>query len=95
MHRLSHVLSQSFRPTCTFDDEKEYCVGSWDSKRDGESIDYVKRGCFNNGTCVGPNKCACSEGYVGYDCCRNVSMVTALYRMIAHVKNDGVDMIVQ
>lgn len=62
------ILIQSFRPRCSYDDEKEYCSGTWDSGAGGECVDHVKRGCFNNGTCVGPNKCSCSEGFMGEDC---------------------------
>ena len=31
-------------------------------------VDQVIRGCFNNGTCIGPNKCLCAEGWSGDDC---------------------------
>ena len=40
IHRLTHVLSQSFKPKRTCDDEKDYFVGTWDSK---------------TGSCIGPN----------------------------------------
>ena len=31
-------------------------------------MDEVIHGCFNNGTCVGPNMCACQGGWIGYSC---------------------------
>ncbi|KAF0687658.1 Aste57867_20642 [Aphanomyces stellatus] len=31
-------------------------------------VDYVLRGCYNNGTCVAPDTCACAPGWVGADC---------------------------
>ena len=42
-------------------------LGQWKIKG-GEWVDNVLRGCFNNGTCVAPNKCACKDGWNGYDC---------------------------
>lgn len=41
--------------------------GRWDDAG-GECIDYVLSGCFNNGTCVAPNVCACAPGWEGHDC---------------------------
>ena len=35
---------------------------------DGQCVDHVIRGCYNNGTCVAPNTCQCSEGWRGFDC---------------------------
>ena len=37
------------------------------------------RGCFNNGTCVGPNKCECAEGWMGYDCSVPICNQTCLH----------------
>lgn len=34
----------------------------------GGCVDYVLRGCFNNGTCVAPDTCACASGWSGSDC---------------------------
>jgi hypothetical protein len=34
----------------------------------GECTDYVLKGCYNNGTCIAPDVCACAEGWEGYDC---------------------------
>ncbi|OQS07103.1 hypothetical protein THRCLA_00879 [Thraustotheca clavata] len=31
-------------------------------------IDYVLRGCFNNGTCTAPDTCKCAPGWSGSDC---------------------------
>ncbi|ETW08218.1 hypothetical protein, variant 1 [Aphanomyces invadans] len=31
-------------------------------------VDTVRRGCFNNGTCVAPDECVCAAGWTGYDC---------------------------
>lgn len=42
-------------------------MGEW-RENSGQCIDHVVRGCYNNGTCIGPNKCECSEGWSGEDC---------------------------
>ena len=42
-------------------------VGEWRSAG-GECVDRVLRGCYNNGTCVGPNQCQCAPGWTGSDC---------------------------
>ena len=42
--------------------------GRWKEKKNGECIDEVIRGCYNNGTCVQPNVCKCSTGWTGYSC---------------------------
>jgi hypothetical protein len=35
--------------------------GRWTYSADNECIDYVLRGCYNNGTCIAPDVCACAE----------------------------------
>lgn len=57
----------AFRGSRVFDNMKEYRVGGWQAV-DGKCIDHVIRGCYNNGTCVAPNVCECSDGWKGYDC---------------------------
>jgi hypothetical protein len=42
--------------------------GFWNGTEGKECIDQVIRGCFNNGTCIGPNTCKCAEGWKGSDC---------------------------
>jgi hypothetical protein len=42
-------------------------MGEW-REAGGECVDQVVRGCFNNGTCVGPNECECTRGWSGNDC---------------------------
>jgi len=71
--RLSNIkiiiqdIDKSFRPRAYYTEAKAIILGQWKIK-DGEVVDHVLRGCFNNGTCVAPNKCACKFGWNGYDC---------------------------
>ena len=57
----------AYRPRVFYDDHKVYQRGRW-SQVGGECVDEVIHGCFNNGTCVGPNKCQCQGGWIGYSC---------------------------
>jgi hypothetical protein len=57
----------SFRPRIVYDNVKAHASGRW-FQEGGECVDQVVRGCFNNGTCVGPNQCECAEGWSGDDC---------------------------
>lgn len=57
----------AFRPRITYDDKKAYPTGRW-FQDDGECVDEVVRGCFNNGTCVAPDTCRCARGWTGSDC---------------------------
>lgn len=68
---LTNVLVQdtdiSFRPRIVYTDKKVISSGRW-KKTGGECVDYVVRGCYNNGTCIAPDVCRCSEGWTGDDC---------------------------
>ena len=57
----------AYRPRITYDDIRFHGVGRW-LELGGECVDEVIRGCYNNGTCVAPNTCQCSDGWTGYDC---------------------------
>jgi len=57
----------SFRPRIHYDDVKAHSFGEW-FEEGGQCVDEVVRGCYNNGTCVAPNTCACADGWTGYDC---------------------------
>ena len=57
----------SFRPRINYTDAKVTSIGRWRAAG-GECVDHVVRGCFNNGTCVAPDTCACAEGWSGQDC---------------------------
>jgi len=69
--KLYNVLVQdtdlSYRARVTYDLWKANATGRW-YQEGGECIDYVKRGCFNNGTCVAPDLCECAPGWSGDDC---------------------------
>lgn len=65
--RLVQDTDKSFRPRVHYDDKKAYPLGLW-FQEGGECVDHVVRGCFNNGTCVRPNQCKCTEGWTGSDC---------------------------
>lgn len=71
--RLSNIeiivqdTDTSFHPKTNYTEAKAIILGQWKIKG-GECVDHVLRGCFNNGTCVAPNKCACKDGWNGYDC---------------------------
>ena len=57
----------AYRPRIFHTDSHIYERGRW--KTDGgECVDYVLRGCYNNGTCIAPNTCRCAAGWKGYDC---------------------------
>ena len=58
----------SYRPRVGYTWEREWGHGRWDSQERGQCVDHVVRGCFNNGTCVAPNTCACAPGWEGHDC---------------------------
>jgi len=58
----------SYRPRVGYNYEREWGRGAWDVRDRGECVDHVVRGCFNNGTCVAPNTCACAQGWTGSDC---------------------------
>ena len=57
----------SFRSRLRFNDMRVIGPGRW-KVAGGECINEVIRGCFNNGTCVAPNTCKCSQGWVGSNC---------------------------
>ena len=57
----------SYRPRIIYNDMRVIHRGRWNVKG-GECIDQVLRGCYNNGTCVAPNQCACAPGWTGDDC---------------------------
>ena len=57
----------SYRPRISFNDFVVKHQGRW-VEMGGECRDEVIRGCYNNGTCVGPNQCICAKGWVGSDC---------------------------
>jgi hypothetical protein len=57
----------AYRPRVSYDVFKVTHLGRWVAAG-GECVNEVVRGCFNNGTCEGPNKCRCAVGWKGYDC---------------------------
>eukprot|EP00986_Skeletonema_menzelii_P003076 scaffold902_cov146-Skeletonema_menzelii.AAC.1 len=66
---LVQDTNEAFRPVITHDDKRSHVSGGrWFASRDEECVDRVVRGCFNNGTCVAPNKCECSPGWAGQFC---------------------------
>ncbi|KAL7692793.1 putative EGF-like domain, LCCL domain, six-bladed beta-propeller, TolB, LCCL domain superfamily [Plasmopara halstedii] len=58
----------SYRPQVVYTVEKVVRQGYWNTSVYGDCIDHVVHGCFNNGTCVGPNICECAIGWSGIDC---------------------------
>jgi hypothetical protein len=69
--KLANVLvvdtDKSFRQRVTYNYSKATSSGRW-MQAGGECVDEVIRGCYNNGTCIGPNKCRCAPGWTGFDC---------------------------
>lgn len=59
---------ESYRARVSYDDERTYISGRWFTSQDEVCVDAVKRGCYNNGTCVAPNTCECGSGWTGVDC---------------------------
>ena len=68
---LQGVLVQdtdlSFRPRVTYTNRRVEGLGWWVADG-GECVNEVVRGCYNNGTCIAPDKCKCAPGWSGYDC---------------------------
>jgi LCCL domain len=58
---------RAFEARVTYDNKSVTAVGRWE-EADGECIDQVLLGCFNEGTCMAPNTCKCAEGWEGDDC---------------------------
>ena len=57
----------AYRPRVKAYDTLFYANSRWNDTG-GVCIDYVVRGCYNNGTCIAPNTCQCAPGYGGNDC---------------------------
>ncbi len=57
----------TYRARVTYYDDRVDAVGRWISEG-GECVDKVLRGCYNNGTCIGPDKCLCAAGWRGSNC---------------------------
>jgi sugar lactone lactonase YvrE len=57
----------AYRPRVKAYDTLFYANSRWNDTG-GTCIDYVVRGCYNNGTCIAPNTCQCASGYGGRDC---------------------------
>jgi hypothetical protein len=57
----------AFRARVRYNSYTVTAAGRWVAAG-GECVDEVKRGCFNNGTCVAPNKCRCAKGWTGSAC---------------------------
>jgi hypothetical protein len=69
--RLQEVYTQdtdySFRARVTHTNERIRHDGRWKTAG-GTCVDEVIRGCYNNGTCVGPDTCRCAAGWSGSAC---------------------------
>eukprot|EP00804_Cyclotella_cryptica_P001991 CCRYP_007413-RA/>CCRYP_007413-RA protein AED:0.05 eAED:0.03 QI:0/0/0/1/1/1/4/0/2016 len=63
---LVQDTDESYRPRISYDDNRSYIEGL--ISKEEVCVDRVVRGCFNNGTCIAPNKCECSPGWTGKDC---------------------------
>jgi len=57
----------AFAPRLAYDNWTVTAAGRW-AEAGGECVDEVPAGCFNGGTCVAPNTCACAVGWEGSDC---------------------------
>ena len=74
----------AFRPRIASTVQYQSALGRWNDAG-GQCLDTVIRGCYNNGTCIAPNRCQCAEGYTGDDCsipvckneCKNFGNCTA------------------
>eukprot|EP00940_MAST-03C_sp_MAST-3C-sp2_P001490 g1490.t1 len=64
---MSDDPANVWTPSVVYTPFREIASGRWDVDG-GECTDYVMRGCFNRGVCVGANVCACAEGWTGDDC---------------------------
>jgi hypothetical protein len=61
----------AFGPRATYNDSAVASSGGWWTQAPGgsaECVDAVRLGCFNGGTCVAPDTCACAPGWTGVDC---------------------------
>ena len=74
----------AFRPRIASTVQYQSALGRWNDAG-GQCLDTVIRGCYNNGTCIAPNRCQCAKGYTGHDCsipvcenpCKNFGNCTA------------------
>ena len=70
--RQRSVLTQdtdlSFRPRVSYNNEVVIGYETRWVETEGECVDEVVRGCFNNGTCVAPGTCLCPTGWGGQSC---------------------------
>ena len=74
----------AFRPRIRSTNQFQSAIGRWNDAG-GQCLDTVIRGCYNNGTCIGPGLCQCAPGYTGHDCsipicinkCKNFGNCTA------------------
>lgn len=57
----------AYRSRVTYNDARVEGEGRWEQEG-GDCVDEVIRGCYNNGTCTGPNQCTCAPGWEGFDC---------------------------
>ena len=57
----------TYRPLLSYNDQTSIASGRWFIEG-GECVDRVLRGCYNNGTCIGPDTCACAPGWTGFNC---------------------------
>ena len=51
----------AYRPRVNYSHAMVTAAGRWYTSS-GECVNTVLRGCFNNGTCVGPDICECATG---------------------------------
>ena len=57
----------AFRPRAASTNQFQRAIGRWNDAG-GQCLDFVIRGCYNNGTCIAPGRCLCAPGYTGFDC---------------------------
>ncbi|ETV80587.1 hypothetical protein, variant [Aphanomyces astaci] len=64
----------TYRPIVRYSAVNASSIQSFDG-----CVDYVRRGCFNNGTCVAPDTCLCATGWTGTDCSVPICVVPCVH----------------
>ena len=77
--RIVQDTDLAYRPRLSYNDQTVVGSSTYWRELGGECIDLVKRGCFNNGTCVAPDVCECPYGWTGHNCNKPLCETTCFH----------------